>query len=719
MGTVMRYCNLIFLLIVLPAILIGFSVEASEVQEDILVGRIAHVEGRLLRFIVEEEDWVETVQDAPFGLEDALYSSEDSKAELIMPNGTWLRVGENTQIQLLALQSDATTVDIGSGLVRLSNKSDDAIIKATTPFGYIVVSGGSVADLYVGDESLEVIAVVGDVDFIHNGSETRYAVRESSFSIIADEKEVAQGNGSVDADWDSWNEERDDAWTKRQRSSRHSAGFLPEPIRIESAALEENGVWERVYYEGDYRDMWRPTRVEPGWRPFSVGRWIVYYGDNCWMPGEPFGYVTHHYGSWVYIESAGGWYWTPPLDRFVAATTGAAISFGWYPGRVGWIHSGHSIGWVPLAPNEVYYGYRPWGHRTIVVNLNMQNTINQDVARYRFINEAVIIQREDFYRGRSYAPVMQRNIEKNVVVGKYKPTAVINTAVFDNFNNDKRRFTYNDVEVTRKPHQIVMRRINENHHAIREFDGIQKERIERDLRRFDIQSEPPQREVQRPMLSTKIVPSDNIGKPINSLSFERKEIKPLDREREVFRDKRTRSGLLERERVDQSGKFSSEEKMRIRSPGSSQQEESAPAENDATRRRSIQRDEGKPVTIERDPRRDQLRLQMENQHDAEQEMQKQQQEGRQVRLKQQRQFQQQEDQRVLDQEIQQKNRNEGQRRQDHQLQGQQLERLQMRHTQEKQFQPPEGAEQKGMPNLKGKKKPQPEEVPPGQHLPSS
>ena len=59
---------------------------AAERREDILVGRIAHVEGQLFRFIEEEKDWVLTSQDAPFGLEDALYSGEASKAEFILPN---------------------------------------------------------------------------------------------------------------------------------------------------------------------------------------------------------------------------------------------------------------------------------------------------------------------------------------------------------------------------------------------------------------------------------------------------------------------------------------------------------------------------------------------------------------------------------------------------------------------------------------------------------
>ena len=61
----------------------------------------------------------------------------------------------------------------------------------------------------------------------------------------------------------------------------------------------------------------RPVSILDG-GPLRKGSWTVYYGDNCWIPDETFGYVTHHYGSWVYIVSFRSWYWTPRL-RAVAA----------------------------------------------------------------------------------------------------------------------------------------------------------------------------------------------------------------------------------------------------------------------------------------------------------------------------------------------------------------------------------------------------------------
>lgn len=539
MGNVNRSLSLLLFITALAPFFIGTSVEAAEREEGILVGRIAHVEGKLLRYIEEEKDWVATVKDSPFGLEDALYSDEDARAEFIMPNQTWLRIGENTHIQLIDLNPDATTVDVGSGLVRLYNKSEQTVIKATTPFGYVVASGNTAFDLYVGDESLEVIAIRGTVDFVHERSDARYQVRSGSFSIIADHAETARGNGTVESAWDDWNGQRDSVWQKRLRGKNYSAGYLPEPIRDEGYILEETGRWERVYYEGEYRHLWRPLRVERSWRPFTAGRWTVYYGDHCWIPDEPFGYVTHHYGSWVYVEARHCWYWLPPVMRIAAGAPRVSISFGWYPGRVSWIHRDTFIGWVPLAPWESYYCYRPWGYHSVVVNptVSFNVGVNINLFNLSFINQATIIRRDYFYSGTRYTPFLERNIGRDVIINNYQPVTVINNTVINNFSSNTRRFAYNDMEVLRKPHGTVVDRIVENQKMKREFGSFSRKAIENDLTRFSAAAEPRAlKESHRPSLSNKLVEADKVNKPFDSLSLERKEIKGKDRGRHVVDD---------------------------------------------------------------------------------------------------------------------------------------------------------------------------------------
>ena len=119
-----------------------------------VVGRVYHVEGDLLRYVPAEKDWVAVIRDAPFGTEDTLFSGNRGMAELIAPNGTWIRIGNSTQIQFIALDTDLAEMDVASGVARFYNKSSDTVIKVTSPFGYVLADPGTVFDFYVGDDSV-------------------------------------------------------------------------------------------------------------------------------------------------------------------------------------------------------------------------------------------------------------------------------------------------------------------------------------------------------------------------------------------------------------------------------------------------------------------------------------------------------------------------------------------------------------------------------------
>ena len=111
--------------------------QGSEDGETILVGRVAHVEGSVFRYVPEEGDWVRIVTDAPFGLEDKLRTREGGRAEIILPNNTWDRMDEATHLQLLSLGNDRTDIHMVHGTARFYNKGSDSVIRVTTPFASV------------------------------------------------------------------------------------------------------------------------------------------------------------------------------------------------------------------------------------------------------------------------------------------------------------------------------------------------------------------------------------------------------------------------------------------------------------------------------------------------------------------------------------------------------------------------------------------------------
>jgi hypothetical protein len=501
---------------------------AEDGEDGVLVARISLVEGQLLRFVPAEKDWVATVKDAPFGLDDALYSGDNSKAEFIMPNNTWARIDDSTQIQMIALTGDVTEMDIASGAARFYNRSSDGVIKATTPFGFVMAPAGAVFDLYVGDESVEVIAIKDSVDYVHNGDETKYEVKGGSTSIIADNRQVTSGEGNVDADWDNWNIDRDQFWNKRLQVKGDSVKYLPSQLQDDAATLEENGRWEKVQYEGETRQLWRPASISADWAPFTAGRWTEWNGDQTWVPAEPFGYVTHHYGNWVRVNNY--WYWAPPAPRVrVRVGPAVGIGFAWYPGRVAWISSGVDVGWVPLAPTEVYYSHRRWGPRSVVINNVSVTNININVGRLTYIDRAIVVRQNNFYNVNNYRQVRITNINKTTIINNYRAAPVVNNTIINNYNSNRRRFQFTDVTVNNKPHQSVLTRIERNENVARQSMRVNARDIQQNVSRAR-QGQVVRADVVRPpKMTDKLVPAGDVNKPKSEVRFKQKDIKEAPR----------------------------------------------------------------------------------------------------------------------------------------------------------------------------------------------
>jgi hypothetical protein len=522
-NTMRKTKHLLWLLLILPLWVLPAGLTHARVRpqaqagETILVGRISHVEEQLLRYVPGEKDWVATVRDTPFGMDDLLYSSFGAKAEIIMPNNTWIRVGGDTQIQLIELTGALTEIELASATARLYNKSSDTLMKAETPFGYVTVPAQTSVDLYVGGDAVEVIALEGTVYFVHNNSDTRHEVIAGSSSISADSRQVNASEGYVNTDWDTWNRDRDILWAERMQARGESGRYLPATLQDETYVLEKHGRWERVYYNGAHLYFWRPVYVSAGWSPFSNGRWTVWYGDNTWIPYEPFGYVTHHYGNWIFTH--GCWYWAPPVTPVMvrAGLPLLSIGFGWYPGRVAWMHSDVHIGWIPLAPFEPYYCHRYWGRRSVaMIDVNLTH-LYLDINRYRHCRQAVIISRDHFYRRNNYGKVRLRNIRYSALKDRFRMQPIISNAVIKGYQKMKERFNFRNVRTARKLKKPLINKIRHNLPAAGQRIKNKAETIRLKARHITRRMQKEKKQIQPPKDRTRIFPVKQVKKTRPSL----------------------------------------------------------------------------------------------------------------------------------------------------------------------------------------------------------
>jgi len=425
----------------------------EEAEKNTLVGRIAHIDGQLLRYVPDEDDWVVAAENTPFGNYDVLYSSEDGKSEIIMPNNTMMRIGEETQVQLTELKSELTEVEVSSGSARFYNNSSNAEIKVTNPFGDLVVPPEASCDLYLDDDQAEVVGLKGSVVFKKSGTKGSHEVLAGSSSLVVTADRVSAASGNTYPKWDKWNSDRDKVWDKRMQSRGKSEQYLPAGLQNEAYALEKHGRWERVNYEGDYRYFWRPSSVSVDWTPFSSGRWTVWHGEQTWIPDEPFGYVTHHYGNWVQVRNR--WYWGPPVSR-VMVSAGLPlfnIGFNWYPGRVGWINSSINIGWFPLAPYELYYSHRYWGPRSRV--RYGSHNYYYDKHKYRNYRHARVLRHGDLYKHNNYRRAGLRKVRDH---NNYRGAAFAQNKKYNQKNRINRYKSSND-RLRYKPNRAKISRI--------------------------------------------------------------------------------------------------------------------------------------------------------------------------------------------------------------------------------------------------------------------
>ena len=190
-----------------------------------------------------------------------------------MPNNIWERIDGSTQLQMIRPEEDLTEMNVASGMGRFYNKSLKSLIKITTPFSYVAAGPHTTFDLYVGDQSAEVIALKGKMDFVHPSSDTKYEVMAGSPSLLADSQQIGLGEGKVDAEWDGWNSRRDNEWAKRIGGKGESRRYLPPHLSDQASLLDENGKrkWSATFMPRRW-SMIRLSRITPAGRKGTISR---------------------------------------------------------------------------------------------------------------------------------------------------------------------------------------------------------------------------------------------------------------------------------------------------------------------------------------------------------------------------------------------------------------------------------------------------------------
>jgi hypothetical protein len=324
------------------------------------VARVSVISGDVTVRRGDSGEFVAADLNTPLVERDHVLTEKNGRTEIQFDWSTLLRLAPDSEVRLSELRDRDFLVQLAQGTVTLRVRRDsDSHIEVSMPSASFVPTEDGVYRITVRDDFSTEITVRSGKGEVYVGRD-RDTLREGQTLLVRgdpSDPQRAYRNALPRDEWDLWNEDRD-----RELDRSDSYKYVSRDI-YGAEDLSRHGHW---VYDPPYGWVWVPS-VAAGWAPYRVGRWswVDYYGWT-WISGDPWGWAPYHYGRWYHAPRY-GWVWYPGV---------VTVRYTWRPALVaffGWgsIH----VGWVPLAPYEVY---RPWyGYgRTVVNNVTVVNNIN-------------------------------------------------------------------------------------------------------------------------------------------------------------------------------------------------------------------------------------------------------------------------------------------------------------------------------------------------------
>lgn len=368
-------CTTRFLSLVVPTLLSALALEADSGPPGPALGvaRVSVVRGDVATRRGDSGDWIVATANMPVVEGDAIQSTGNSRAEVQLDHGNFVRIGGHAEIVLRELASKQFRVQVVQGAALYTELEDsEADIDIETPLAAVRPMTAGRYRVTVSPAATFIEVRKGEAAIAFQNSTTTLSKGQSMTVRAGTNGELAFEIGRVSSadQLDKWAADRDRALQRAvsyQYVSRDIYG---------AGVLDQYGIWRFVASLGY---CWFP-RVSAAWVPYRQGRWmwLDYYGWT-WVGNEPWGWAPYHWGRW-HRHKTHGWGWYPGTPRLRHVWRPALVSFvGFHPLVRPRVWSGFAgIGWVPLAPGETYH---PWYGRgyyggssttTIVVDNRVQ-----------------------------------------------------------------------------------------------------------------------------------------------------------------------------------------------------------------------------------------------------------------------------------------------------------------------------------------------------------
>jgi hypothetical protein len=323
----------------------------ADVDPPARVGRLSALNGQVWLYIPGTGEWASAGLNHPLTSGDRVATDPGARAEFEV-GSTTVRIDGSSEVELAGVDDEHLELVLldGSAIADVRDASVAGPLDWTTDEGrFVTLRDGSYRlDRSDGKSRLTVYS-----------GQARYEGPNSALAVDAGQRaEFWIDSGGV-AQYSLLAPVNDAflAWSRARDRRGNVAERYVSPEMTGAADLDEYGRWEQSPDDGP---VWIPTTVAVDWAPYSQGHWTwVRPWGWTWVDDAPWGFAPFHYGRWVYFRSR--WCWTPGA-RVVRPVYAPAL-VAWVGGPGGGVSvsvgTGPAVGWLPLAPREVYVpGYR-------------------------------------------------------------------------------------------------------------------------------------------------------------------------------------------------------------------------------------------------------------------------------------------------------------------------------------------------------------------------
>jgi hypothetical protein len=382
------------------------------------VGRLSYIEGTVSFHLGDQADWAPATVNYPVTSGESFWTEPSARAE-IQVGPAEFRLDQTSELDVVRLDDTTIELQLDQGTLNLHLwQMPQGGISVLTPRGRVVLTMLGSYDIDAGQpngdmpsDRVQVTVLEGAARFESDHGTVEIGHSEAA-TISGEPMNVALAAGTF-GPFDDWALARE-----RREVAAQQPGYVA-PTVTGYQDLNEYGSWS---HDPEYGGVWYPAAVPAGWAPYRYGHWaFVPPWGWTWIDDAPWGFTPFHYGRWV--ETGDRWGWVPGALVARPVYAPALVAF---IGGDGWginLEAGAAVaavGWVALAPNEVYHPYYR-ASQTYIRNVNVTNvnstvinniTINSNnghdrVSNFRNQRSATVVPAAAFTRA---APVQRATV---------------------------------------------------------------------------------------------------------------------------------------------------------------------------------------------------------------------------------------------------------------------------------------------------------------------